>query len=96
MILDDQRRVFTLHHAFLRADPIGNFSMRRDIGDNPGTDEVQQVDESKGFYVSNLAAIATIDLIIFLNAAIIFQSFRLGIAVDTIGLLAQKIDKKAK
>ena len=60
-------------------------------------DDGQQVDNSNGFMVSNLTAALIIGLIIFLGGVIIYQDYRSGIAIDTIGILAKKnVELKAK
>ena len=60
-------------------------------------DDGQQVDGSNGFMVSNLTASLIIGLIIFLGAVIIYQDYRSGIAIDTIGMLHKSnVDLRAK
>ncbi len=60
-------------------------------------DDEQQDDNSSGFLVSNLTASMIIGLVIFLGVVILYQNYRLGIAIDTIGLMNKSnVELKAK
>ena len=60
-------------------------------------DDEQQDDNSSGFLVSNLTASMIIGLVIFLGVVILFQNYRLGIAIDTISLMNKSnVELRAK
>lgn len=60
-------------------------------------DDEQQDDNSSGFLVSNLTASMIIGLVIFLGVVILYQNYRLGVAIDTIGLMNKaNVELKAK
>lgn len=60
-------------------------------------DDEQQDDNSSGFLVSNLTASMIIGLVIFLGVVILYQNYRLGVAIDTMGLMNKaNVESKAK
>jgi len=54
-------------------------------------EDEQKIDDSNGFMISNLTASLIIGLIIFLGVVILYQNYRLGIVIDTVELLLNKV-----